>query len=417
MCAFLWENEFENAVGGETYSDDGEMTAEFNRASSRLFSGTFDADRIESLVIECREDLGADPAVVFAFVSPDWKPHLSELGEILQIHGHSSLVIGSSTDGLVGVGEERENSSGLSLLLLHLPNTDLRAKVILEGEVQKMEEAKAGALSEQEGDEQEGAWIVLGDPAHLPAENWLRQWNSAWPNSPCYGGLASGNPQEAGFFLFRETGLVEDAAALLLHLVGGVRFESVVSQGCRPIGDPYTITEVNENVLVKVGQRQAYEILEQAYEALEESEQESARGNIFAGLAVNEYVDEFKRGDFLVRNIIGGDPSAGVLALGAWPRVGQTLQFQLRDREAADEDFRLQCEQAQQDGGQPFASLLFTCGGRGLHMFKTPHHDAGTLEEVFGKVPSSGYFCSGEIGPVGGTSFVHGYTAVALFLI
>ena len=220
-----------------------------------------------------------------------------------------------------------------------------------------------------------------------------------------------------GFFLFRETGLVNDSAALLVHLSGGVRLEGVVSQGCRPIGKPYTITEVDDNVLVTIGQQQAYDILEQAYETLEDGEQESARGNIFAGLAVNEYVDEFKRGDFLVRNIIGGDSTAGVLALGAWPRVGQTLQFQLRDSEAADEDFRVQCAGAQTEFGQPFAFLLFTCSGRGLRMFGSPNHDAGILEDMFGKVPTSGFFCSGEIGPVGGTSFVHGYTAVALFLL
>jgi len=397
------------------------MSVDSNCASSRLFSGAFDADRVERLTIECREELAVAPSVIFAFVSPDWRPHLKELGEILQIHGHSPLVMGCSTGGLVGVGEERENTSGLTLLFLHLPNTELKADVILASKEEEVEDLILHPESSQ-GDgvsdgAPDGAWIVLGDPAKLPAENWLRQWNAAWPNSPCYGGLSSGDPEEDGFFLFRETGQVDGAAALVLRLVGGVRIEGVVSQGCRPIGEPYTITEVNDNVLVKIGQKQAYEILEQAYETLEEDEQESARGNIFAGLAVNEYIDEFKRGDFLVRNIIGGDPSAGVLALGAWPRVGQTLQFQLRARDAADEDFRLQCERAQQEFGQPIASLLFTCGGRGLHMFKTPNHDAGTLEEVFGKVPTSGFFCSGEIGPVAGTAFVHAYTAVALFFL
>ncbi len=393
------------------------MTIDSNRASSRLFSGIFDADRIESLAAECRDELGTDPSLVFAFVSPDWRPHVGELGEILQIHGHSPVVLGCSTDGIVGVGEERENTSGLSLLFLHLPNSEVQTEIIMGSDTERAEDLVLQPESVDGSEEGAGAWIVLGDPANLPAENWLRQWNAAWPNSPCYGGLASGDPETDGFFLFRETGVMDDAAALLVHLSGGVRLEGVVSQGCRPIGEPYTITEVDDNVLVTIGQRQAYDILEQAYETLEEGEQESARGNIFAGLAVNEYVDEFKRGDFLVRNIIGGDPTAGVLALGAWPRVGQTLQFQLRDGEAADEDFRAQCDDAQAEFGQPFASLLFSCGGRGLHMFGSPNHDAGILEEVFGKVPTSGFFCSGEIGPVGGTSFVHGYTAVALFLL
>ena len=393
------------------------MTVNCNRASSKLFSGAFDADRIESLAVECREELGAEPSLVFAFVSPDWKPHVGELGEILQIHGHSPVVLGCSTDGIVGVGEERENTSGLTLLFLHLPHTQVRREILMSSDTERLVDLSLHPESAYGSEEEAGSWIVLGDPVNLPAEDWLRQWNAAWPNTPCYGGLASGDPENDGFFLFNETGLMNDAAALLVHLSGGVRLEGVVSQGCRPIGKPYTITEVDDNVLVTIGQRQAYDILEQAYETLEDDEQESARGNIFAGLAVNEYVDEFKRGDFLVRNIIGGDPTAGVLALGAWPRVGQTLQFQLRDSEAADEDFREQCAEAQAKNGQPFASLLFSCAGRGLHMFASPNHDAGIIEDVFGKVPTSGFFCSGEIGPVGGTSFVHAYTAVALFLL
>ena len=389
---------------------------ESNIASSKLYSGTFDADRIENLVSECREELGTEPSLVFAFVSPDWKNHIKELGEILQIHGRSRLVLGCSTDGLVGVGEERENTSGLSLLFLSLPNTEVKTHIVMGSEAERPDDLTLHTESDDGSEAEAGAWIVLGNPADLPAESWLRQWNAACPGSQCYGGLASGDPDEDGFFLFRETGVVNDAAAMLVQFTGGVNLAGVVSQGCRPIGKPYTITEVDENVLVTIGQRQAYDILEQAYETLEEEEQESARGNIFAGLAVNEYVDEFKRGDFLVRNIIGGDPTAGVLALGAWPRVGQTMQFQLRDSETADEDLRTQCKELQQEHGQPFASLLFTCKGRGLHMFGSPNHDAGTMEEVFGKVPASGFFCSGEIGPVGGTSFVHGYTAVALFL-
>ncbi len=398
------------------------MTVESNRASSRLYGGAFDAERIEGLAEQCRGDLGAAPSLVFAFVSPDWKPHLRELGEILQIHGHSPIVLGCSTDGLVGVGEERENTSGLTLLFLHLPNTGVEVKTLSENETEQALPFSAasgtnGTAGGGDPADGEDTWIVLGDPARLPAESWLRKWNAAWPDSSCYGGLASGDPEQDGFFLFRETGLVEGAAALVLRLSGGVRVGAVVSQGCRPIGKPYTITEVDDNMLVSVGQRQAYDILEQAYETLGDDEQEAARGNIFAGLAVNEYVEEFKRGDFLVRNIIGGDPSAGVLALGAWPRVGQTLQFQLRDSEAADEDFRIQCAEAQRDFGQPLATLLFTCGGRGLHMFGTPNHDAGIIEDVFGKVPTAGFFCSGEIGPVGGTSFVHGYTAVAVMFL
>ena len=137
---------------------------------------------------------------------------------------------------------------------------------------------------------------------------------------------------------------------------------------------------------------------------------------MFVGLAVNEYDDTRDTGDFLVRNIFGGDPDAGALAIGARPRVGQTLQFQVRDSDAADAELRRLCRERMRAEGSPFAGLLFSCAGRGQSMFGVPNHDAGVVEDVFGKVPLAGFFCNGEFGPVGGTTFMHGYTAsCALF--
>ncbi|MCB1079027.1 MAG: FIST C-terminal domain-containing protein, partial [Verrucomicrobiae bacterium] len=260
------------------------------------------------------------------------------------------------------------------------------------------------------------SWIALINPSRMRSETWLRQWNTAYPGEAVYGGFCSGGPDPEAMFLFTEAG-ESHASVLTLHLSGGVRIGGVVSQGCRPIGEPYTITEVDRNVVVSIGQRKAYEVLEEAYESLEESEQAEAKGNIFAGLAMTEYKDELRRGDFLVRNILGGDPNAGVLALGTYPRVGQTLQFQLRDQDSADEDLRDQCAGAQTRYGQPFAALLFSCAGRGVRMFETPNHDAGVIEDVFGRIPLAGFFCNGEVGPVGGQNFIHGYTAAAAFFL
>ena len=132
---------------------------------------------------------------------------------------------------------------------------------------------------------------------------------------------------------------------------------------------------------------------------------------------MDENVEEHKSGSFLVRSILGGDPEAGALALGAFPRVGQTLQFQMRDKDAADEELRRLCTEYQKAEGEPFGGLLFTCSGRGVRMFGVPNHDAGVAEDTFGKMPLAGMFCNGEIGPVGGTNFVHGFTAsMALFM-
>jgi small ligand-binding sensory domain FIST len=151
--------------------------------------------------------------------------------------------------------------------------------------------------------------------------------------------------------------------------------------------------------------------LDEAYQSLRDREKEAARGNLFAGLAMREDLDEFHRGDFLIRNILGADESSGAVAVGAFPRVGQTVQWQLRDRKAADDDLRRRATRLVDAGSKPFASLVFSCGGRGRHLFGTPNHDAGVMAEVFGPHPSAGFFCNGEIGPVGGRNFVHGYTA------
>lgn len=387
-----------------------------NGAASCVLQNTFDEDTVADAVRECRERLGGAASLVFAFVSTDWKPHLKEFCEILQIEARSARIFGASGFGLIGVGEEDENVSGMSLLLLRLPNTQIDRVQISEEKLLSAESGKPWTEITGIAPDDFGGWVALANPIRLRSENWLRQWNTAYPGEPVYGGLASGGPEPNDIFLFTESG-VSEAALLGLRVSGGVRLGGVVSQGCRPIGDPYTITEVDENVVITIGQRRAYEMLEEAYESLDEEDQRIARGNIFAGLAMSEYKEDYSRGDFLVRNIIGGDPTAGVLALGAFPRTGQTLQFQLRDKDTADEDLRIQCAGAQTRYGAPFAGLLFSCGGRGVRMFDVPNHDAGIIEEVFGKIPLSGFFCNGEIGPVGGQNFIHGYTASTAFFL
>jgi small ligand-binding sensory domain FIST len=364
----------------------------------------------------CLGELGGDPNCVFAFVSSDWRPHVEEFLEIVQVHGRAPLVVGCSADGVIGTGEEDEGVSGFTLMMLRLPNTKVGFASIKPEEIVPAPRADYWHRLTGVPPKDAGDWIVLCNPALVNAEKWLKGWNAAYPESRCFGGLASGGSREEDLFLFHSFDSAE-SAALVLNFRGGVRLDGVLSQGCRPIGEPYTITSVEENLVVRIASKSAFEILEETFESLAEEEQEMARGNILAGLAMTEYVEEHGRGDFLVRNIIGGDPDAGVLALGAFPRVGQTLQFQLRDKDAADEDMRRLCEAARAREGDAFASVLFTCTGRGARMFEVPNHDAGIVEEVFGKIPSAGFFCNGEIGPVGEKNFLHGYTAsLALFV-
>ncbi|MEM7147481.1 MAG: FIST C-terminal domain-containing protein [Verrucomicrobiota bacterium] len=383
-----------------------------NSAASHIELTTYDEERVREAVEQCRERLGSDPDCVFCFVSSDWKRHVDDLVEVIQVHGRAGLVVGCSADGLIGTGEENESVSGLSMLFLNLPGTKVRCRVIDEGDVGEGVTSDYWHRVTGVKEDEEGDWIVLGNPALLSAEKWLMSWNASYPDSQCFGGLASGGGEE-DLFLFSTEGS-GTPAALAVHFSGGVRLQGVVSQGCRPIGEPYTITSVDDNYVVEIASQRAFDVLEEAFNSLEAEEQAGARGNIFAGIAMSEYVEEFGRGDFLVRNIIGGDPDAGVLALGTFPRVGQTLQFQLRDKDTADEDLRRACEEAQAAHGEPFGLLLFSCTGRGVRMFGVPNHDAGVMEDVFGKVSLAGFFCNGEIGPVGNQNFLHGYTAAGV---
>lgn len=367
------------------------------RAASRIRLTHWDEKIVTETAIQLRESTGG-ASIAFVFVSPDWRPHLKELVEIMQVDGHARQVIGCSADGFIGTNQEDEDTSGFSVLFLNQPHSDIRTWVIDE-HFQIPRERPAT-----------GGWLILGNPLRLNAQALLEDMNRIYPGVPVYGGLATGGWDTETLFTFQhEAGLI-DSAGVAVHLPDVV-LQGIVSQGCQPIGEPYTITQVDKDVVLGVGGRRAYDVLVETFENLPEDDQKVARGNIMAGLAANEYREDFQRGDFLVRNIIGGDPKTGALKIGAIPRVGQTIQFQLREKDAADHDLRVRSQAVRDRDGIPLAMLCFSCGGRGQGLFGVPNHDAGILADTFGQVPVAGFFCNGEFGPVAGVNFLHGYTA------
>jgi small ligand-binding sensory domain FIST len=386
-----------------------------NCAHSFSLISTYDEDRLIVELEVARKRIGGSATCVFVYVSSDWRPHMEDFLEVIQVHGHAPLIVGCSGDGFIGVGEENENVSGCSVIFLHLPNTEVKCHTLTDSHIENATGEDYWQKVTGVANDDLAGWIFLGDPITFDSEHWLRGWNASYPDVPCFGGLASGGRDETGIFLVRESG-VSKAGALAVSFRGGVQMSGVISQGCRPIGEPYTITSVDRNVVLGIGMRRAYEVLEETFNTLEDEEKEEAQGNILAGLAMSEYREEFRSGDFLIRNILGGDPDAGALAIGAYPRVGQTMQFQVRDRDTADEELTRLCQNVLKEKGEPIAGMLFTCTGRGNRMFGAPNHDAGVVEETFGRVPLAGFFCNGEIGPVGDKNYIHAYTAsLALF--
>ncbi len=388
-----------------------------NCASSRLVLGPYD----ESVVIEnaraALAEVGGKVTCAFLFATADYKPYMADFLELIQLHAHAPVLVGSSGVGLIGPGQEEERTQGFSLLLLHLPETSVRTVPLPV--LREESEVTAERMRELAGPGAEKctAWIVFANPLTLAVEPWLDAWNEAFPGVPALGGLASGGRREDSMFVFHEREVVEGGVAL--GFAGGVKVRTLVSQGCRPVGEPFTITGAEGQLVTTLGSRPAFQVLDDTFGSLPARDKAVAKDNLFIGLAMSEYLEEFKTGDFLVRNLIGGDPQSGVLAVGTSPgspRVGQTLQFQLRDRSSADAELRQLLEQVRNENITPIASLLFCCSGRGRHLFGTPNHDADAVRDLLGLKPSAGFFCNGEIGPVGGRNFVHGYTAsIALF--
>ena len=381
-----------------------------NTAVSRLVLGKFSESVVTETAQSALQEVGGRATCAFAFCSPDYRSHLDDFLEILQVHGHLPLLAGCSGAGLVGTGAEAENASGFSLLILHLPHTKVIPLSFSESTAPSWDDSQGWrhAAGNQDAD----AWILLADPTSVPAEDWVSSWSDAFPGTPCVGGLGSGGRTADEIFVFRDRRRLE-GGGVAIGFRGGVNIHTLVSQGCRPIGEPLPVTGVEQNIIQTLGSRPACQVLDEAFQSLSEGEKRKARGNLFAGLAMTEYRDEFRRGDFLIRNILGADQSSGAVAVAAHPRVGQTVQYQLRDAKTADEDLRHLAGLLAADGLKPFASLVFSCGGRGRELFGTANHDAGTLAEIFTPHASAGFFCSGEIGPVAGRNFVHGYTASA----
>jgi small ligand-binding sensory domain FIST len=191
-----------------------------------------------------------------------------------------------------------------------------------------------------------------------------------------------------------------------------------VAQGCRPVGDPYTVTRAEANMIFELGGRPPLVRLRELAAALPGRDRELLARGVQLGLVIDEYQAEPRQGDFLIRGVAGADPDSGAITVGEAVEVGQTAQFHVRDADSADEDLRrtLERESTALAGRRAAGALLFTCNGRGSRLFTEPNHDAGLVAKMLGEIPVAGFFCAGELGPVGGQNYLHAFTAsIALF--
>ncbi len=354
------------------------------------------------------------PDAAFLFLTPDFGRGVADAGAVVRRLTGARHLLGCSGGGVIESGGEREDGRSAALLLARLPGVGLRPFSL---DQEGLEGIGGSADTERVlGVPREPApvFLLLADPFSLDGDALLEALNVAYPGRPALGGLASGGDRPGRHVLWLDDRSFSGGAAGFA-VTGDVRVRPLVSQGCRPIGRRFVVTSAEGPRIRTLAGKPAAAALQETFAALPEADQALFRTNLHIGRVAHEARAEFRRGDFLIRNLMALVPEDGSIVVGDHVRLGQTVQFQLRDASTAREDLEALLDEEMR-AGKPGAALVFSCGGRGTHLFGVPDHDLGILREKMGPVPMAGFFCSGEIGPVGPRNFLHGFTSsLALF--
>lgn len=391
---------------------------------------------LKEVTQQAEEQLAAPPDLAFVFVSVAFASEYERLLPLLQELMPVAHVVGCSGSGVIGMDDEFpseiEEGPALSLTVAHLPGVDIKSFHLTAADLPDMD-SPPQAWSDLIGvaPEQEPGFVLMADPFSSGTSELLQGMDYAYPGATKVGGLAGieSFSRYSGLFcnnrLYRE-GIVGVA------LSGEIVLEAIVAQGCRPIGELYRVSEGDRNVMLKLepdnpderlaNEQTPLEILQDIFQAMDEEERELAQNSLFVGVAQSGFKPSLTRRDFLIRNLVGVDPRNGAIAVADKIRPGMRVQFHMRDAQTSEEDLEallrryrvesLENKLGDKTGSSPAGALLFSCTGRGESLYDEPNFDSDLFEKYLGPLPVGGFFCNGEIGPVGATTFLHGFTSV-----
>ncbi len=381
--------------------------------------------------------------LVIGFVTASYAQRVGMIADAIRNSLAPKHLLLVSAAGIMGNDTEIIEGPGISLLAMNLPRVDLHPYT-LDATWGPMDPAeRASKISETIGaNDQMSASIFFADPFSVPLVNLVPALSAcrdeyADPSGSTQrigtilGGMASGGIVPGGNTLFID-GKISNHGAMGITLSGDIQVDTIVSQGCRPIGQPMVVTKARGNLILELGGKPAIDAIRESLQGINETDRELLEDGLFIGRVINEHKSRFGRGDFLIRNILGGDEESGALAIADLVSAGQTIQPHLHDAQTADEDLSLLMD-VQQLYDRPKGALVVSCTGRTQEFFEQPAHDARLIRHAFdlpiegpklakaGKelnapdtgIPLAGFFAAGEIGPVGNEIFQHGHTAVA----
>ncbi len=385
--------------------------------SAASTSHTFES-ALEDVASRVEETLGgASPDLLAVYVSPAFRESYLRVSAWLRARFEGVTQLGCSASGVIGGGRELEQTPGVALTAAVLPDVALRCFHVDAGALKRWAEQPAkidedlGPISEL--GEAPAGLILHPDPASCDIPALLGALDERYPETTIIGGAASGGNRPGHNALYAG-GRAHGTGVVGLALAGDIAIESVVAQGCRPIGAPMFITRCEGNVIRELDGRSPVALVQELYEQLGPGDRELMRGSLFIGLVTDASSSRYGPGDFLVRSIIGFDPSSNALAIDARVAPGRVVQFHLRDRttSARDLEAHLDARRESLAARPPAGAMLFSCLGRGKHLYGRPNHDSDVFRDRAGSVPLGGFFCNGEIGPVKRATHLHGYTSV-----
>lgn len=354
---------------------------------------------------------GAPCRLAVLFASPHHADALESIGTAVAWRLRPEALIGAVAQGVVGPGSEVEDGPAVSVWCATWSAQAGEQQPIAEPfrswatRAPDSQSVVVGWPSTTE----EAVTMLLADAHTYPAGEVVAQLGESRPGHRIVGGLVTPGLRPGRLIVAGRDGdpsprVYEDGAIGVV--LSGMGVEAVVSQGCRPVGQPFVVTRARENLVLELGGAPAIQRLQEVFAEAPADERELMHRGLHVGLVANEYRERFETGDFLIRGVLGVDPESGAVAVGEYVEVGQTLQFQVRDAESAHDDLLT----ALKGRGRAAGALLFTCNGRGRRFFQEADHDVGVVRGALTQ-QVAGAFCAGEIGPVGDRSFLHGFTA------
>ena len=384
---------------------------------------------VQEVVDQVKSAISGTLDVGIVFISSAFESEYSRLMPLLQEKLSIPVMIGCSGGGIVGMSDggakEIESNVALSLSVGQLPNVDIKPFLInpkglpdLDGPPQQWVDL-IGVSPEAQPD-----FIVLADPMAGGLNDFLQGMDFAYPGAAKVGGLASAGAMSARTCVFYQDD-VYFGDIVGIALSGNIKLDAIVAQGCRPIGPVFRVTEGERNIILELQEAgdtdnqesvPPLKALQDMLETLNDEDREKIQNSLFVGMAQSEFKMTLEPGDFLIRQPMGIDPRVGALAIGDRVRPGQRIQFHLRDAQTSADDLdillkRYQLEQSNQTSSA-VGALMFSCLGRGRSLYDEPDFDSGLFTRTVPNIPLGGFFCNGEIGPVGGASFIHGFTSV-----